>query len=557
MQKLIHVALAAFLVLSVACGRSPVHSSDTDIEAALDQISVDAVRTHFEILSDDGMQGRETGKPGYDEAAAYVAAQFELLGLLPAGSEGWYQPVPLSNYAIGTTEPTMFVHRGDETIELVYRDDFIVQADAVRPTSSVRAEIVYAGHGVHAPEFGYDDFADVDVEGKILAIFRGTPEIIEGSRRAHHAASLTKRQAAAERGAVGFISLRTDEQEARSPWSSMRQNTRKRSKMTWVSNDGRDGEYFSKLEAAAAVSPATAETLFSLSPLSFEQALEANRDGLAASAPLGVEVSISFSSEHDAVSSRNVLGMIRGTDPVLADEFVVYTAHLDHLGVHDGHGETDDDGEVADYLYNGAYDNAMGVALMLETARALADAPPKRSVLFIAVTAEEKGLLGSDYYVSNPTVPVDSIVANVNLDMPLFLYPLADLVAFGSEHSSLHDVVAASAAKEGFELSPDPMPEQNLFVRSDQYSFVRKGVPAVFLIPGFTSLNEDIDGEEMFMDHLKNHYHKPSDDLTRPVHWPSSLRFVRANARIGFSVGQNPKRPTWNEGDYFGETYGQ
>ena len=228
----------------------------------------------------------------------------------------------------------------------------------------------------------------------------------------------------------------------------------------------------------------------------------------------------------------------------------MYTAHLDHVGV-----IPDDDG--GDEIYNGMYDNAMGVALMLETARAFASAPPRRSVMFIALTAEESGLLGSDFYVNNPTVPIDAIVTNINLDMPLFLYPLADLVAFGSQHSSLQAIAKTAAADEGFVFSPDPVPEERLFVRSDQYSFVQFGIPAMFLVPGFNSTDADIDSEALFRDHIKNHYHEPSDDMTRPVDWNSAVRFARAHTRIGYIVATTAERPTWNEGDFFGELFGR
>ena len=184
-------------------------------------------------------------------------------------------------------------------------------------------------------------------------------------------------------------------------------------------------------------------------------------------------------------------------------------------------------------------------------------APPKRSVMFIALTAEESGLLGSDFFVHNPTVPIDALVANINLDMPLFLYPVADLVAFGSQHSSLQGVVETAAIDEGFFFSADPLPEENLFMRSDQYSFVRRGVPAVYLIPGFNSTDDAIDGEALYRDHLKNHYHKPSDDMSRPIHWASAVRFARAHTRMGYAVAAAPQRPSWNEDSLFGDRVGR
>jgi Zn-dependent M28 family amino/carboxypeptidase len=246
-----------------------------------------------------------------------------------------------------------------------------------------------------------------------------------------------------------------------------------------------------------------------------------------------------------------VIGILRGSDPELTDEYVVYTAHLDHVGT----GVPID----GDTIYNGMYDNAMGSSLLVETARAFAamPEPPRRSIIFIALTGEERGLVGSDYYAHYPTVPGESIVANVNLDMPLFLYPLADIIAFGSEHSSLEGVIADAVVEEGFVLTPDPMPEEVIFIRSDQYSFVKQGVPSVFLVPGHTSSDPGIDGEGLWRGFLKTYYHQPSDDLSRPIDWPSAVRFARANVRIGYAVAEDDDRPTWNPGDFFGEKFGR
>ena len=294
----------------------------------------------------------------------------------------------------------------------------------------------------------------------------------------------------------------------------------------------------------------TATELMAGTPVSFEEARAATESDKPASAPLGFEVTMSRKTAHETFESPNVIGVLRGTDPELADEYVVFTGHLDHTGIGLPVEGSDDK------INNGAYDNAMGIALMIEAARAVAANPPRRSVMFIALTGEERGLLGSDYFANYPTVPKASLVANVNLDMPLFLYPVADLIGFGSEHSSLEAPMRAAAEAEGFVLTPDPMPEENLFRRSDQYSFVRQGIPASYLDPGFGSTDPDIDGEAISRDHYKNHYHKPSDDLSRPVDWDSAVRFARANARIGFAVANADERPTWNEGNFFGEKFG-
>jgi Zn-dependent M28 family amino/carboxypeptidase len=317
--------------------------------------------------------------------------------------------------------------------------------------------------------------------------------------------------------------------------------------MTWIDQSGAPAGHYPEIQGGASLSPAAATTLLDGTPISFEETLDAIEASAVASVPLGIEVTLARKTTHEQFSSPNVIGIIRGTDPELADEHVVYTAHLDHVGV-----GVEVDGDA---IYNGMYDNAMGTAIMLETARALAAMPPRRSVMFIALTGEERGLLGSDYFAHYPTVPVDSIVANVNIDMPLFIFPLADIVAFGAEHSSLGAVAGAAATAEGFVLTPDPIPEEGLFRRSDQYSFVRKGIPAIYLDPGFTSSDPDIDGEALRTDHRHNHYHRPSDDLSRPIDWDSAVRFTRANARIGWAIANDDARPTWNEGDFFGDKF--
>lgn len=524
--------------------------AQTNTDAALDLITIEHLEDHVRFLGSDVLLGRDAGELGYGIAAQYVAERLGSMGVVAAGTDGWFQPVPLRRYGVVGGSAELLIHRGGESTALQYRDDYSMFADPVREASEVRAEVVYVGHGVHAPDHGYSDYEGVDVRGKIIALFRGAPASIEGNARAYYSSSTSKAEEAVARGAIGAISLRTRKSEERQAWASLKGRIGKRPSTTWISADGRAARYYPEMLGGASLSIEAAERLFGLSPLSYEEALQANLGGTVASTPLGVEVTLSAQFEHSTTSSPNVIGVVRGTDPELANEYVVYSAHLDHVGV-----STSEEDE--DKIRNGVYDNAMGVALMLETARAIAAAPPKRSVLFIALTAEESGLLGSDFFVNNPTVPIESIVANINLDMPLFLYPVADLVAFGSQHSSMHGVAEASAGEEGFVFSPDPMPEEVLFVRSDQYSFVQKGVPAVYLVTGFKSTDESVDGEALFRDHFKNHYHQPSDDMTRPIDWESALRFARAHTRIGLIVGDAEDRPTWNEGDFFGERFGR
>ena len=537
-------AAGAALVLC-ACGNGndvPVASGDP-----LDSITKDGIYAHLAYLADDALEGRLTGEPGHDKAAKYVSDRFAEIGLEPGGDEGWYQQVPLQSYRIDTENVSVIVHRDSGDTELSYRDDYTMSADMVRGENSVRGELVYVGRGIHAPDYGYSDYGDIDVAGKILVGYSGGPDVIPGDERAFYSSSRTKYDEMVARGAVGWIGLRSRQSQANSPWERSRKAAGTKASMTWIDLSGAPDGYYPEILGNAILSPAAATALLDGTPISFEETLDAIEASAVASIPLGIEVSLARRSKHTQFSSPNVIGVIRGTDSALADEYIVYTAHLDHVGV-----GVEVDG---DDIYNGMYDNAMGTAIMIETARALAAAPPRRSIMFIALTAEERGLLGSEYFAHYPTVPTDSIVANVNIDMPLFIYPLADIVAFGAEHSSLGPIADAAVAAEGFVLTPDPIPEESIFRRSDQYSFVRKGIPAIYLDPGFNSRDPDIDSVAMRTDHRQNHYHRPSDDLSRPIDWDSAVRFTRANARIGWAIANDDARPTWNEGDFFGDKF--
>jgi len=540
--------LALSLCVVVACEKQPA-PAEAPLADALDTISQEGLTAHLTYLADDSLEGREAGQPGYDLAATYVSEQFAEMGLEPGGVDGWYQQVPLATYLLDPDSPKMFVHRDGVDAELEYKEQFAMRGDAVRSENFVRAEVVYVGFGVHAPDFDYSDYEGVDVEGKIVALFDNAPSTLPADYRAYYSSGRVKRQEAVDRGAIGVVGLRSQRSVESFPWDRVKQVVGKKPGMAWVDLSGAASGYIPELEGSVYMSVGAATEMMAGTPISFADARAVTESDTPASVPLGIDVSLARKTEHSSIESPNVIGVVRGTDPLLADEYVVFSAHLDHAGI----GEPVEGG--TDKIFNGAYDNAMGVALMLEAARAIAAAPPRRSVMFIGLTAEEKGLLGSDYFAHYPTVPSDSIVANVNLDMPLFLFPVAELVGFGAEHSSLQAPMSAAAEAEGFVLVPDPMPEENFFVRSDQYSFVKKGIPASYLDVTLRSSDPAIDGEAVVKDHLKNHYHRPSDDLSRPVDWDSAVRFARANARIGFAIANDDDRPTWNEGDFFGEMF--
>ena len=554
----VSVALALGLV---ACGQdkqdetSAVDSKVQTAEAisGLDQglalIDRDGIEAHLKYLADDALKGRMTGTPEYDEAAAYVAGHFAEIGLEQAGDDGWYQAVPMLARRIDVDSAKVVFHQDGVENEQTWQEGFVMGGDTVRAETNITAEVVFVGFGIHAPEMNYSDYEGIDVEGKILALFGGAPDTFPHNERAFYSSGLTKAEEAVKRGAIGTISLRSRISQKRYSWKRISENAGVRPGMSWVNLSGEAANYFPELQGAALLNVPPAEDLFKTAPISFEQALDAAEAGTTLSTPLGTEVTLARKTGHETISSPNIIGVLRGSDPELANEYVVFTAHLDHVGIGvPVNGDT---------IYNGMYDNAMGTALLIETARAFAamPTPPKRSIMFIALTGEERGLVGSDYFAHYPTVPTDSLIANVNLDMPLLLYPLADVIAFGAEHSSLEGVISDAIADEDFVLSPDPVPEEVLFIRSDQYSFVKQGIPSVFLVPGFTSTDPEIDGGVLFNEHLQTHYHQPSDDLSRPIDWDSALRFARANVRIGFAVAEDEKRPTWNEGDFFGDKF--
>ena len=536
-------------LLLAACEKEAADEVFVDENTAIDTISKEALANHLAYLADDAREGRMAGERGYDEAAQYVADRFAEMGLTPGGDDGWYQQVPLISYRIDEESTTLIAHRDGEDTELQYKEHFVMGGDKVRENTTVRAEVVYVGFGVHAPEVGYSDYDGVDVEGKIIALFGNAPATLPSEERAYYSSGRTKAEEAVRRGAIGMIGLRSRRFDEFVPWERIKAQAGARPGMAWVTLTGEPADYYPELVGGASISTEVANELFAGTPISFEEARDATEASTPASVPLGFEVTLGRKTTHEVITSPNVVGIVPGTEPGLKNEYIVYTAHLDHNGV----GPAVD----GDSIYNGMYDNAMGSSLLIETARAFANSPAKRSTVFIALTAEERGLLGSDYYAHYPTVPSDAIVANINLDMPLFLYPVADIIAFGAEHSSLEGTVGQAIVAEGFTLTPDPMPEENLFRRSDQYSFVRRGVPSVFLKPGFTSTDPSIDGKAVENEHRKNHYHRPSDDLSRHIDWGSAVRFARANARIGYAIAGEKDRPAWNEGDFFGEKFGR
>ncbi|MEJ2521747.1 MAG: M28 family metallopeptidase [Gammaproteobacteria bacterium] len=513
------------------------------------EIDADAIRAHVEFLADDLLEGRRAGTRGYDIAAAYVATQFRLYGLEPGGDDGTFlQHFDLLQAEGLDDEASVVLRRGGQDIVFRVRDDFLPWSDVLAPASRVEAPLVYAGYGISAPELGFDDLSQVDLKGKVAVVLTGAPASFPNSQRAYYSRSRLKYARLKAAGAVGVITVPTRVDQARVPWQR-RLDMSWAPSMAWRSPDGRTSVDGWSVDAGVSFRGASAAPLFEGAPAGFEAVLDAADAGEPLAFELPGRVEIRTASTRSQGRSSNVLGILPGTDPDLRDEYIIITAHLDHIGI----GKPVD----GDAVYNGAWDNATGVAVMLEVARALKDSgSPRRSVLFAAVGAEEVGLIGSDYFAEYPTVPLEHIVANLNIDMPYAAAPTRDFVAFGAEHTSLGPVAAAAAEAEGYRLSPDPIPEEVIFVRSDQFSFVQRGIPAIYLDGGYVPRDPDVDLAALTKAFLQTHYHGPGDDTSLPIPYETLAGLGRVNARIVMEVGNDSERPAWNPGDFFGQAFG-
>lgn len=494
-----------------------------------------AMKAHVLFLASDAMKGREAGTGEYDIAAQYVAAQFYAAGLKPGGDDGGYQQrVPLVSYSAAGQGTMVWTGRGGAPQPLAFGQDYLPVPNPVQEETSVTAPLVFVGHGVDAPQYRHNDYSRVDVRGKIVVFVGGAPASFGGEERAFFGSAQTKLRTAAAKGAVGAIQLNSRVQMLPGEGYD-------RPRMTWARPDGRGAADGAPLLGMLSAGGAAKLWGAGWAKMAAEFAKEAPR---FRSAALPGTLAVATKTSFAPATSSNVVGVIPGSDPVVGKEVVVLSAHLDHIGVGRPVNE--------DAINNGALDNAIGIASLIEEAKRFAASgqAPKRTVMFLAVTAEEKGLVGSDYFANNPTVPLGNIVADVNLDMPILLYPFEDMIVFGAERSTLGPIVRRAVESAGVSLSPDPNPEMGIFVRSDHFRFVQNGVPSVFLWPG-----QKGPGKAAVDGFFATSYHRPSDDLALPIRWDQGVRFVDVNYRIAREIADGAERPVWNRGDYFGTLY--
>lgn len=540
-----------FAAAALLLGCSVVYAESappTPTAAEMQSIRAEAIKTHMRFLSDDLMEGRETGTRGYLLAANYVRSQFELIGLKPANKGSYFQDVPLRKTTLAPEQCSFLLKQNGKETKLVYEQTYTMRASAAFEDTHVEAPVVFVGFGVTAPQFNHDDYAGVDVKGKIVAVLYGAPATLPASERAHFSPTDQKVKMAAAHGAVGIITIWAGDRAKRTPFTRFMGFVRQPS-MRWLDAKGVPNDVETSIKGEAYVGLEGARQLFQGAPKSFDDVIAQESAGKLPAFALPATVSLRQVSKFELIKSPNVAGVLTGSDPKLKNEYVLYTAHLDHLGV----------GRPVngDAIYNGALDNASGTAAVVETAHAFATAPqpPRRSIIFLAVTGEEEGLLGSDYFAHNPTVPIENIVANINMDEVPMVFAAKDIVPLGAEHSSLGPLIATIAKNEGLEISPDPLPEENFFVRSDQYSLVKEGVPAVAITGGEKASDPKVDGAKTERDWIKTYYHTPQDDMNQPLDYEAAAKYTRLNFALGFAVANEDARPTWNPGDFFGKAF--
>lgn len=547
------IALSA-LLLAGACQDSGSTNATVDtlkVAAAPAQAnltpSAEDIEAHMRFLADDALEGREAGTEGYDAAAAYVAEQLEDLGVAPAGTDGsYFQTVPLQR-SYRVPEALSFAVTDTATgAELSFENnvDHVVVGSSRAAESSVTAEAVFVGFGIVAPDLGRDDYAGLDVDGKVVVMLGGTPKGIQSEERAYYGSRKTAE--ASKRGAVGIVNMATPTREQVYSFARLVGEGRlEAAGMNWLRPDGDTYTLAPGIQAGATLSMEGGRKLIEAAGRDFDALMEtAEAEGGAVQGfALPQTISISQTSTLDVVESDNVIGMIEGSDPVLKNEIIVLTAHLDHIGISKSFEE--------DKINNGALDNAAGVSTLLDVARmVLTGERPRRSIMVLIVTAEEKGLLGAEYFAQNPTVDASRLVGNVNLDMPVLTYPFQDVVAFGSDRSTMASAVASAAAEMDMKLSPDPFPDQGVFTRSDHFRMVEIGVPAIFLATGFEN-----GGEEAWATHFAKNYHRPSDEIDNGIDFESAARFSEVNARIALELANRDERPLWLKDDFFARQF--
>lgn len=492
--------------------------------------------SHVEYLASDALEGRNTGSEGHRKAAEYVAAQFAQAGLKPAGENGSFiQPVSFLTKQLDESASSLVLRTSEGAKNLRLGDDAIIRT-GVDPASSLDAELVFVGYGLKIPEMHHDDFAGIETKGRVAVYLSGAPPATPSALAAHSQATAQRWAAMREAGIIGTISL-ANPNHLEMTWERSSPN---RLLATMQLTDPRMNETQGD-RISITWNPAHADELFAGSGHTFREIVDTAEAGKPLPRfTIGARIQAKTVVKRSQVVSQNIAAIYTGSSK--PNEYVVVSAHIDHLGIGPAvNGDT---------IFNGAMDNASGVASMLDMAQRLHDAHTKteRSILFVAVTGEEKGLLGSKYFAMNPTVPVKSIVADINADMFLPLYPFRILTAYGLDESTLGADAKAVASEMGVKVQSDPDPTRNIFIRSDQYSFILRGIPSLMVDIGNEKGSQE---EKMEKEWLATRYHGRTDDVRQPIDRAAAAKFNDLLMRLVLRVANESKRPEWNRESFF------
>ncbi|MGV3722893.1 MAG: M28 family peptidase [Actinomycetota bacterium] len=511
------------------------------VRQAMNRLSASAIQAHVRHLSDDSLEGRDTSSAGGDLAARYLASHLEKAGLRPGGDNGsYFQQIPFVRSRVDFSSSRLTLTADGKTTELAGGDDFLLNTERVA-VSTADSGLVFAGHGISAPEFKHDDYAGLDARGKWVIVLTGEPAshdpaYFAGDKDTPHADGVPKQALAKSKGARGMITILIGDRATRFPWDRARRSQEATQLSLPSSKD---------VLPAIVVRKESAPRLFEGAEVAWDDIAEAAAAGPVPRFRLASQAKLTVTMDSKSAPAPNVVGYLEGSDPQLKKQVVIYSAHYDHIGRRSGEGDT---------VFNGAWDNASGTAEVLEVASTFArlEPRPKRSVLFLFVTGEEKGLLGSDYYARRPRFPIEDTAANINLDMTEIFGIGKELVPQGAERSTLMRSCEAVAKELGLKIGKDPTPELNVFTRSDQFSFVKVGVPSLFL--RWSNEHEDLAPgavKALSKQKLDTIYHKESDEFDPTWSWEGMRRHAQSAFLIGLHVASRDDLPAWNEGDEF------
>ena len=498
-----------------------------------------AIRSHIAYLADDKLKGRAPGTPGYQMAVDYVIGEFNKLGLKPAGDHGTFtQTFNLRRSSLEPGSLRMMMTDGEgNTDSFFVRNDISLSAHPVKPEVNIQqAPLVFAGFGVDIPGL-HNDYKNIDVRGKIVVVLKISPLGLSSDYQSYFSSVGYKMAVAKSKGAIGTIVIY---ERPTAPPQPVLQNALNPEK-----TEAYGSGYIGNVDVFMTATNNFLSAILLNSGKNFAQVMSTLKPGSAQSFEIGKKLSVRYRSRHTDIETYNVIGMIPGADPVLKQEYVVHTAHLDHIGI----------GKPVngDSIYNGAHDNASGVASLLEIAKLYkkTGVKPKRSILITMVSAEESGLLGSAYFASHPSIPKSSIVANVNTDMPTLIAPMLSVVPLGATHSSLLKNVQYASKVLNLDIQPDPEPEQSFFTRSDQYSFVREHIPAVHCKNGRKTDQPDFDLDAYIKRWRAKYYHQPADQIDGWFRFSAAKTYIQLNFLISYSIAMEKQWPSWNNDSYF------